>query len=237
MTSRGPQEGNIMNFWEGDSEVKLHLALLSISEWKSNGKTTKIQHHPHNHWNQLSISKSSRFRIILKIIQPQHTLQNPHNPAPSSKSSNWSIIFKSINFKSTLVKVPGYACNGLVISGIRCESPGTCWNCRLREKPKWCLFSRCSTLFLGKRENSSLLCWSLPIMFVSNCTNLGPRELYIHIYFKLNKMRGLIQGKAGMSSSNLGMSWLGSFTLSSSQMRSAANEEEKHWVRRWRIHY
>lgn len=61
-------------------------------------------------------------------------------------------------------------------------------------------------LFFGKRENSSLLCWSLPIMFVSNCTNLGPRELYIHIYFKLNKMRGLIQGKAGMSSSNLGMS-------------------------------
>lgn len=95
MTSRGPQEGDIMNFLEGDSEVKLHLPRLSISGWKSNGKPTKIQHHPHNHQNQASISKSSRFRIILKI----HSAS-----AYPSKSPQSSTILKTIKWKHHLQK-------------------------------------------------------------------------------------------------------------------------------------
>ena len=172
-----------MNLLEGDSEVKLHLPLLSISGWKSNGKPTKIQHHPHNHQNQASISKSSRFRIILKI----HSAS-----AYPSKSQQSSTILKTIkieassfksikiqhqNFKSTLVKVPGIRVfHGLVISKNPLWEPRKpAAGCRLLEKPK-CPF------FGGKGKNSSWFCWSLPITFVSNGTNLGPRELHIYIY-------------------------------------------------------
>ena len=97
MTSRGPQEGDIMNFLEGDSEVKFHLPRLSISGWKSNGKPTKIQ-------------QSSKSSINLQIIKVQNHPQNPfslsipfkiptiqHHPqdhkmeASSSKASKSSI--------------------------------------------------------------------------------------------------------------------------------------------------
>lgn len=126
MTSRGPQEGNIMNFWEGDSEVKLHLALLSISEWKSNGKPPKsstiltiieINYQSPNHQGSESSSRSFSLSIPFKIPTIQHHPQNHQIEASSSKASKFQIDAR---------KSSGYACNGLVISGIRCESPGTC---------------------------------------------------------------------------------------------------------------